>query len=607
VPQTQAETTTKNSQQAPRLLSSRRKWCFRVLAVSLPFVALVILEVVLRWAGVGEDLRLVQPAGEGAPAEMYRFNRHTDQAYYGATDLSGPEPRPFVLPRPEGTFRIVVIGGSTVAGFPYPSELAFPRLLEILLRAQQPGREVEVLNAGITAINSFSEADLVKQSLASQPDLIIVYTGHNEFVGPGGVGSTSGGFSPRLSPALYALRRTRTFQTIAGWLRPRGGDDRELLDQLPGDLKIALDGSKFRRAEDCFHSNIRRMAHIAETARIPILLTTPITNLRHQRPMQALFRDGLTSGDRAAWQQFFQKGEELRAAGEFTEALEVFERARAIDAGHALLEFRRAECFEGLDRWDDARVSYQAASDLDACRFRAPASFARIIEECSAAAHSGNVHFLDTSASFAPGAPHGIPGSESFLEHVHFTYDGNWRMAAILAEYVARNILGLSWHTELVPDDRERDRLCGVIPQDHLAALSLILIMLERPPLNQAADVGEQVDAIRLDLRRHFAELAPAERELFADLSIERLQSDLIGALFARYALSEMDAEAGALLRRTVIRQPWRTELVLSLAEWEFRQGNPAKAIRLLDQARHWKPDSPRAARLREQLSGPSD
>jgi tetratricopeptide (TPR) repeat protein len=590
-------------QPAPRPLSTRRKWGFRLAAALLPLVGLVLLELVLVWSGAGEDLQLVLPAGEGAPADVFRFNRHTDKAYYGPTDLSGPEARPFHIPKPAGTYRIVVIGGSTVEGFPYPSELAFPRFLEILLRIQHTGREIEVLNAGITAINSFGEADLVEQSLSCQPDLIIVYSGHNEFVGPGGVGSTFGGVAPRWSPVLFALRRTRTYQSIEGSLRPPAREKRQLLDELPGDLKIPRDGAKFRRAEDYFRANIERALRVAGRAGVPILLTTPVTNLRHQPPMQSVFREGLPAEALAAWHESFERGERARNAGRFGLALDEFDKALAIDGRHALLMYRRAQCFDGLERWDEARDAYRIACDLDACRFRAPSSFARILEGCSVGAPCGNCHYLDTASIFAGGVPQGIPGNESFLEHVHFTYDGNWRMAAILAEYVARHILDRSWRADLVPGEVERDQLCGVITQDHLTAFSLILMMLERAPLSQTADIDQQVEGTRSTLSRFFAELPPDEREIFADLSLEKMQADLIGALFARYSLSAMEVRAGALLHRAAIREPWRTEFVISLAERELGNGRPAEAMTLLDKAQEWKPDSPRALRLREQLA----
>src|SRR5260370_104982 len=100
-----------------RRLSWRKKWAFRILAMSFPLAVLTVAELILNWMGVAKDLRLIQPVGKGAPSGMVRFNPDTDQTYFSATNLGGPEPRPFMLPKPAGTFRIVVVGGSTVFGF----------------------------------------------------------------------------------------------------------------------------------------------------------------------------------------------------------------------------------------------------------------------------------------------------------------------------------------------------------------------------------------------------------------------------------------------------------------------------------------------------------
>jgi lysophospholipase L1-like esterase len=586
-------------------MSGRRIWCFRIIALCLPFAALALVELALGWAGVGRDLRLVEPAGNGVRADAFRFNPRVDQAYYGPTGLDGPEPRPFLIPKPTGTFRIVVVGASTVVGFPYPSELAFPRLLEHALRAQGLPRDFEVLNAGITAINSFGEADLVEQAVASQPDLIVVYTGHNEFVGPGGVGSKSGGVPASFYPALLACRRTRTYQLLAHGLGLQKPDDRQLLEQLPGDLNIPLGGEKFRRAEDSFRSNLQRIVGTAVRARVPLLLTTPVVNLRHQSPLQSLPREGLTSGERETFEQALHLGEELLTAGRPADALEALDQAWKIDHGFALVAFRRGQALEGLDRLDEARAAYQSSCDLDACRFRAPGSFANIIAQVAADARSNLVDFHDTASLFAGTAPRGIPGDESLLEHVHFSYSGNWRLALILAEHIARKVLGEAWRVEYVPDEAARDRLCGVIPQDQLVAESLVLMMLARPPLNQGADALAQFARMRTDVRRIHDGLPPREQEVFGDLSLEKMQLDLIGELFGRYEPLGMDDEAGQLLRRGVVRQPWRADWLCLLAEWEFRHGDEDEALRHLDQAETWNPGSPLAARWRASLNRP--
>ena len=110
--------------------------------------------------------------------------------------------------------------------------------LELVLQQQQPGTSFEVLNAGITSINSFSEVDIVRQAVASDPDLIVVHSGHNEFYGPGGSASTSSNLTPALYPAMQRLRRQRSFQ-IALSLIPRRTDS-HLVETLPADIAIPL-------------------------------------------------------------------------------------------------------------------------------------------------------------------------------------------------------------------------------------------------------------------------------------------------------------------------------------------------------------------------------
>jgi tetratricopeptide (TPR) repeat protein len=579
-------------------ISRRRRWCFRLVALVLPLAGLGAIEGVLRWTGSGADLTLV----ERSPPGVCRFNPHVDSAYYGLTDLSGPEPRPFLLPKPAGTFRIVVVGGSTVQGFPYAPELAFPRFVEYLLRQQSADRQIEVLNAGITAINSFAEADLVEEALHCDPDLIVVYTGHNEFVGPGGVGSAFGGVPPRWSPFVIALRRTRTYQVLAGGLTAKLPPQRELMDELPGDLKIEMASDKFRRAERHLHDNLERMIEVCVRARIPLLLTSPITNLRHQSPMESLSSSGLAPGARDEWREAVERGAELAESGKVQEALAAYDLALERDAGHALTVYRRAQCLERLDRWDEALLAYERAADLDACRFRAPSTFRRIIENAAGAAHSDSVRFVDTFGEFSHGIPHEIPGNESFLEHVHFTYDGNWRLAVILAKEIAARYLHITWNPDLVPADAERDALCGVTPQDHLVAASLVLTMLERPPLKQGADVRLQVAAVSSDLPARLGRLAPVEQEVFGDLSLQQMQSDLVGALLARYATRRLDREEVELLRRAIKRQPWRADWHVSLAQWEFGHGNIEAALQNLDEAVKWDPASARAEVLRDQI-----
>jgi tetratricopeptide (TPR) repeat protein len=380
-------------------------------------------------------------------------------------------------------------------------------------------------------------------------------------------------------------------------------DRRPLLEQLPGDLKIPIHSAKFRRAEDQFRENVQRMVEIAAAANVRLLLTTPIVNLRHQSPLESLSREGMTTAELKAWREGLNRGEELLAEGQPDRALESLERTQAIDEGHALTAYRRGQSLEGLGRWREAQAAFQSACDLDACRLRAPASFARIIEDVAARAPQSKVHFLDTASAFAREIPNGIPGSESFLEHVHFTYSGNWRLALILAEEITRRVLGETWRVDRVPDQSQRDDLCGVMVQDHFVADGLILAMLERPPMNQGADVALQIRDLRSDARRLFAELPRQEGNVLGGLTLAELQSDLIGTLASGYDRAGLEGEIGVVLGRGIRRQPWRVDLLLRQANREYRQGNVALAKDLVDQSLTWGRPSAQTLELLEQLN----
>src|SRR5262245_44970751 len=105
--------------------SRRRLWAFRLMAFSLPFLFLLLLDFALRLFGSGHELSLVITV-PGHPQRLtHQLNDAVDDLYYGRTRLTGPETRRFDLPKPAKTFRIVFLGASTVIGFPYLPEVAF--------------------------------------------------------------------------------------------------------------------------------------------------------------------------------------------------------------------------------------------------------------------------------------------------------------------------------------------------------------------------------------------------------------------------------------------------------------------------------------------------
>ncbi len=95
--------------------------------------------------------------------------------------------KPLHTPKPEGSYRIFALGGSTTFGhFPDTrrDETTYPAVLETLLNAQKPDPAVtqyEVVNAGVPGFSvRTSLANFLFRVLYYQPDAIIIYHNTND-------------------------------------------------------------------------------------------------------------------------------------------------------------------------------------------------------------------------------------------------------------------------------------------------------------------------------------------------------------------------------------------------------------------------------------------
>jgi hypothetical protein len=76
--------------------------------------------------------------------------------------------------------RIAVIGGSSAAGTPYDTRLAFPNMLRLMIQAEYPEVDVYVYNLSVFAGTYRSGLRAARDAMLLSPDALIVYSGHNE-------------------------------------------------------------------------------------------------------------------------------------------------------------------------------------------------------------------------------------------------------------------------------------------------------------------------------------------------------------------------------------------------------------------------------------------
>lgn len=585
----------------PRQRSLRRRWAFRGLTVALACGAMAALELSLRLVGFGESYELFVPVPGPPDQTIWRLNPDVDRLYFGR-DMHGPEPRRFLLPKPPGVYRILFLGASTVNGFPYASEIAFPRQVEHLLEAQRPGVDVEVLNAGITAINSFEIADLAESCARCEPDLVVIHAGHNEFFGPGGPGSAVLPLPPALVRATFAMRRTRIGQFL-GRLGPQPADDgKQPLESLPRLTGIRISDPEFQAAEENFRRNLSTAISALQRSGITVLVSTVASNLRDQGPLHNVWPPGLTPDQIADVERAVEQAQQELQADHPRAALAALDRVAESGRESALWQFRRGQALYARGEYEPAAAAFRRARDLDGCRFRAPGVFATIAAELVAAAGSPRVQLLDTAAVVATSSPHGIPGHELFLEHVHYNLSGHRLLARAFAQAIQSQILGTAWSAERDLSDTELDAQLGLLPEDELTGLSLAFETVRTRPLADAVDEERVAEFLKAEISRSYASLSPQRRAWFAELSLRELQTGLTAALARQAARSGSLPEAVAFAQAGVLRLPWSAESWLLLARALSAAGDDAAAGQACQRAVELAPDSEPAIALQRAL-----
>jgi tetratricopeptide (TPR) repeat protein len=503
-----------NARQPQRLRMSRRRlWLLRLAAVVLaPVLSLAAIEVGLRAAGYGYSTAFFkkvdgQDAYTGNSRFGWRFFPRLQSREQVLFRLSGK--------KDAGTYRIFILGSSAAMGTPDPA-YSFGRFLEVMLRECYPGVKFEVVNTGMTAVNSHAVLPIAGECAAYEPDLFVVYMGNNEVVGPYGPGTVFKGFSPSraLIQASLWIRSTRTGELAESLLgsRETGGAEWQGM-QLFLDHLVPADDPRLKTTYAHFEANLADICTAGAWAGAKVIVCTVAVNLKDCAPFASVHRSGLTEARRAEWEKNHQAGADLEKAGKHAEALQQYLAAAEIDNQFAELPFRLGRCYLTQGKVEEAWKAFALARDLDALRFRADSRINDIIRRTAAGKESQGIVLVDAERALAEGADssQGIAGEELFFEHVHLKPQGNYllarevlaKVAAILPESVRSRGVGAQ-----PPSQTECEARLALTPWDHMRLIKEMLDLTSKPPFL----VQTNHEARRKRLLRQLHELTQAHQ-----------------------------------------------------------------------------------------------
>ncbi len=353
----------------------------------------------------------------------------------------------FLRNKPKGAYRIFSLGGSSTYGRPYDDRASFSAWLRELLPAADPGHKWEVINAGGISYASYRVALLMAELIRYEPDLFIIYSGHNEFLER----RTYGGAieTPRaLTEVGGLLSRTHIYQAgsrlvAALWRRPAaeenadtilGGEVDTILDHSVGPSAYSRDDKWEKQVMAHYRFNLNRMINIARSAGAKVVLVTPASNLSDCAPFKSEHPKTLIASARQRFDELFGEATKAQAEGRLEDALAAFDEALRIDGRYAALLYQRGRVLYKLGRFAEAKEAFSRARDEDICPLRALGAEQRIVTEVASKRH---VPLLDFESVVESKSDHGIPGSGLFLDHVHLTVDGYGLLARGLVRVLA--------------------------------------------------------------------------------------------------------------------------------------------------------------------------
>jgi lysophospholipase L1-like esterase len=338
-----------------------------------------------------------------------------------------------LTPKPDAIKRVLVVGESSVQGFPWPRNLNFVSILEVYLRQLLGGRPVEVINGGMTAAASFVVRDIAEQSLAAlDPDLLIIYTGHNEFFGAFGVASLQ--FGGRSVPAMRGLRFIRSLgiyqamDSAAKRMRRRErrpGESVRLIEEMAAIDNIEPGGDLHQAAAAAFEANLRAMVRAARRHGVPVLISTVVKNESGLVPI-AFYAE-----DKVAARALADEATAMLAdaAVSIEQGLARCDAWAAEFPSHAMVPYVRGQLLARARRHDEAIAAYQRAIDLDAMPWRATSMINGVARRV---ASEEKTAFLDLQARLHEATGKAI-GFSIMADHVHPSLDGQIMTARELA------------------------------------------------------------------------------------------------------------------------------------------------------------------------------
>lgn len=318
------------------------------------------------------------------------------------------------------TIDLVMIGGSSAYGFPFAPAMSLDRIIAWQLGRAFPDRTVRADNRAAPGLILESAIEKLV-GLERRPDLLIIYSGQNEFQSRFGWLRTVNHYrrESKVTPLLLA-RQARKWSSVADLLGRDLDRFEAALASWERDEKDPVDTPCCTPAEYAailadYRLRLDGLLNDCDAAGILTMVVVPPSNDGDFDPNRSILPADTSRAEQRAFAARLDavvRGEKDRPA----EAVAGYRRLIAEQPGFAETHFRLAQRLEAAGSFDEAREEYTRARDLDALPIRCPTPF---LEVCRELGRRHRCIVLDASRLLALACPRGILDDRMFNDAHH--------------------------------------------------------------------------------------------------------------------------------------------------------------------------------------------
>ena len=546
-------------------------WSSR-FGVAIASVALLLLLLEVSVTGIWGTLYYPLPGVQDAAEYLYftlpeRFNPlfhldegeeeerqvfRTDQRLHEG-DWFFARKQSFPAERSENALRVAFMGGSSVQGWPYREEgVVFAEQVGTTLRTRHPELEFDIINAGVGTYSSFQLVDVADQLEQFNPDIVVIYAGHNDQ----GYYFFHRTFLDTLAPASSLEHFFNQFNFFQGArmlrdnllekAKPEHLGNSDGVAFIPQDENIRDIGTEryisFVKIQQqylpqIFYRNLKEVVERLHDQDTAVVLASPASNLRDFPPVFSMHFEPLSSRQQKRFESLLSQADEMmreafvdarrmpsiegngeslrantpwapippseapelgseQAQNACAPALSLLEQAEEISNSYAMLHFLRGTCLIHSDP-KAAHRSFVRARDLSPAMAPFQRASSELTDVVGQVAKDTGVPLVDSQSVIAAASKLGIPEGRFFTDNIHFSAEGHRELSQALVIELEKLPIVLNGPSGRTPDPAgaETWKQLKKRSQEFTWGLGLVIPGAGMPAVGGDESGGEQPNA----------------------------------------------------------------------------------------------------------------